>query len=92
MQGQTVRWLLYNMDVPSPILRSSFLFLSSIYFSPMCILNPQVTDPSIYSMLLTFRLLPFETKLHIELASKPRCRTPRSALPLTAMSPMRGSS
>lgn len=52
----------------------------------------QPKKPTILSMTLNFRLLPFETRLHIELANRTRCRVPLSARLLTTMSPLRGSS
>ena len=58
----------------------------------MCILDPQATDPPVHPMRLNFRILPFETKLHIELASGTGCRVPLSVLRLTIMSLLRGSS
>lgn len=83
---------LHNMASSSPIVYGSSLVPSSIYFLSMCTLDLEATHSSIISMRLDFRLLPFETRLHIELAGKTRCPVPLSALQLTTISPLGGNS
>lgn len=89
MQG-----LIVEIDVPLPILYNSLFWHLQLQFFclPLRIVDSQATHPSIHSMCVNFRLLPFETKLHIELARKTRCPVPLSALLHTTMSPSRGSS